>query len=84
MQEDSPVSAEPSFSSGSNPVPQTTKTTAPLIPNEHTPDDAKPSIAASAEKNASPKEEKPPAPKAPPLASPEADPEASLAKDKTH
>lgn len=60
------------------------KTTAPLIPNEHTPDDAKPSIAASAEKSPSPKEEHPPAPKVPPLASPETDAEASLAKDKTH
>ncbi|XP_076148348.1 palmitoyltransferase ZDHHC9 [Alosa pseudoharengus] len=42
---------------GSNPVPQTTKTTAPLIPNEHTPDDAKPSIAALPEKSHSPPEE---------------------------
>uniref|UniRef100_A0A3Q3J1W8 Palmitoyltransferase n=1 Tax=Monopterus albus TaxID=43700 RepID=A0A3Q3J1W8_MONAL len=55
------------------------KTTAPLIPNEHTPDDAKPSIAASAEKSPSPREEHPPAPKVPPLASPETDVE-----DKTH
>jgi len=58
------------------------KTTAPLIPNEHTPDDAKPSIAASAEKSDSPKEEDPPAPKVLPLASPETEAEASLAKDK--
>lgn len=87
MQEDSTVSATsaaPSSSSSSNPVSQTTKTTAPLIPNEHTPDDAKPSIAASAEKSASPKEELPPAPKVPPLASPETDAEASIAKDKGH
>uniref|UniRef100_A0A8P4KMV8 Palmitoyltransferase n=1 Tax=Dicentrarchus labrax TaxID=13489 RepID=A0A8P4KMV8_DICLA len=89
MQEDSPVSATSAApystsSSSSNPVPQTTKTTAPLIPNEHTPDDAKPSIAASAEKSPSPKEEHPPAPKVPPLASPETDAEASLTKDKTH
>ncbi|XP_035525738.1 palmitoyltransferase ZDHHC9 [Morone saxatilis] len=89
MQEDSPVSATSAApystsSSSSNPVPQTTKTTAPLIPNEHTPDDAKPSIAASAEKSPSPKEEHPSAPKVPPLASPETDAEASLAKDKTH
>ncbi|KAK2848924.1 hypothetical protein Q5P01_008758 [Channa striata] len=52
MQDDLPVSttsAALSSSSSSNPVPQTTKTTAPLIPNEHTPDDAKPSIAASAQ-----------------------------------
>uniref|UniRef100_A0A3Q1GA53 Palmitoyltransferase n=1 Tax=Acanthochromis polyacanthus TaxID=80966 RepID=A0A3Q1GA53_9TELE len=60
------------------------KTTAPLIPNEHTPDDAKPSIAASAEKSPSPKEELPPASKLPPLASPETDAETSIAKDKTH
>lgn len=87
MQEDSPVSATsapPSSSSSSNTVSQTTKTTAPLIPNEHTPDDAKPSIAASAEKSASPKEELPPAPNVPPLASPETDAEASVTKDKTH
>ncbi|XP_070692712.1 palmitoyltransferase ZDHHC9 [Pempheris klunzingeri] len=92
MREGSPVPATPatppsstysSSGSGSNPVPQTTKTTAPLIPNEHTPDDAKPSIAASAEKSPSPKEEQPPA-KVPPLASPETDAETSLAKDKTH
>ncbi|XP_054453443.1 palmitoyltransferase ZDHHC9 [Anoplopoma fimbria] len=85
MQEDSPVSstsAAPSSSSSSNPVSQTTKTTAPLIPNEHTPDDAKPSIAASTEKSDSPKEEFPPSTKVPPLASPEADAEASLTKDK--
>ncbi|XP_073710366.1 palmitoyltransferase ZDHHC9 isoform X1 [Misgurnus anguillicaudatus] len=51
----------------SNPAPQTTvrqqlfkKPTAPLIPNEHTPDDAKPSIAAGTQKTNSPKEEKPP------------------------
>ncbi|XP_068571178.1 palmitoyltransferase ZDHHC9 [Cebidichthys violaceus] len=85
MQEDSPVSsksAAPSSSSSSNPVSQTTKTTAPLIPNEHTPDDAKPSIAASAEKSDSPKEDLPLASKVPPLASPETDAEATLAKDK--
>ncbi|XP_022616019.1 palmitoyltransferase ZDHHC9 isoform X1 [Seriola dumerili] len=81
MQEDSPVSAAsaaPSSSSSTNPVPQTTKTTAPLIPNEHTPDEAKPSIAAS------PKEEHSPDTKGPPLASPETDVETSIAKDKTH
>nr|XP_019936839.1 PREDICTED: palmitoyltransferase ZDHHC9 isoform X2 [Paralichthys olivaceus] len=86
MQEDSPVSATSaapnSSSSSSSPEPQTMKTTAPLIPNEHTPDDAKPSIAASAQKSPSPKEEHPPASKAPPLASPETDVETS--KDKTH
>ncbi|KAM8733202.1 palmitoyltransferase ZDHHC9 isoform 1-T2 [Acanthopagrus schlegelii] len=98
MQEDASISATPvapsssssTTTSSSNPVPQTThavlclqKTTAPLIPNEHTPDDAKPSIAASAEKSPSPKEEHPPA-KVPPLASPETDVETSIAKDKTH
>ncbi|CAB1325574.1 unnamed protein product [Coregonus sp. 'balchen'] len=64
-QDDLPVPA--STATKSNPVPQTTRTTAPLIPNEHTPDDAKPSIAdlaiAHAEKiSPSPKEEKPPTP----------------------
>ncbi|AWP11865.1 putative palmitoyltransferase ZDHHC9-like isoform 2 [Scophthalmus maximus] len=94
-QEDLPVpvaSAAPSSSSSSSsPVPQTThavlclqKTKAPLIPNKRTPDDAKPSIAASAQKSPSPKEENPPAPKAPPLASPEMDVETSINKDKTH
>uniref|UniRef100_A0A4W5KPA8 Palmitoyltransferase n=1 Tax=Hucho hucho TaxID=62062 RepID=A0A4W5KPA8_9TELE len=72
------------------------KTTAPLIPNEHTPDDTKPSIADSAighaeKRSPSPREEKllslpksPPTPtKVPPLASPETDAEASIiAKDK--
>uniref|UniRef100_A0A3Q3ST50 Palmitoyltransferase n=1 Tax=Mastacembelus armatus TaxID=205130 RepID=A0A3Q3ST50_9TELE len=87
MQEDSPVSATsaaPSSSSISNPVPQTMKTTAALIPNEHTPEDAKPSVAASAEKSPSPKDGDPPAPKVPPLASPETDVETSIVKDKTH
>uniref|UniRef100_A0A1A7WJI0 Palmitoyltransferase n=2 Tax=Iconisemion striatum TaxID=60296 RepID=A0A1A7WJI0_9TELE len=95
MQEDSPASAgcEPP-SSFNNTVPQTTKTTAPLIPNEHTPDDVKPSIAASAEKKPTPKEKSPtpkeksptpkedypPAPNVPPLASPETDVETSIAK----
>uniref|UniRef100_A0A3Q1IWE1 Palmitoyltransferase n=1 Tax=Anabas testudineus TaxID=64144 RepID=A0A3Q1IWE1_ANATE len=61
------------------------KTTAPLIPNEHTPDDTKPSIAASAEKSPFPKEDHhPPAPKLPPLASPETDAETSIAKEQTH
>ncbi|XP_035016729.2 palmitoyltransferase ZDHHC9 isoform X1 [Hippoglossus stenolepis] len=97
MQEDSPVSASSaapdnnSSSSSSSPEPQAMhavlclqKPTAPLIPNEHTPDDAKPSIAASAQKSPSPKEEHPPPSKAPPLASPEAEVEASNTKDKTH
>ncbi|KAM4622004.1 palmitoyltransferase ZDHHC9 isoform 2-T2 [Polymixia lowei] len=86
MQEDSSVSATPAApsSNSSDAVSQTTKTTAPLIPNEHTPDDAKPSITASAEKSPSPKEEEPPATKVPPLASPETDAETSIVKDKTH
>ncbi|XP_042076696.1 palmitoyltransferase ZDHHC9 isoform X2 [Haplochromis burtoni] len=75
---------EDTLISSSNPVPQTTKTTAPLIPNEHTPDDAKPSIAASAEKSPSPKEEHPAATKVPPLASPETDAETSIAKERAH
>ncbi|KAF3694065.1 Palmitoyltransferase ZDHHC9 [Channa argus] len=87
MQDISPVSATSatlSSSSSVNPVPQTTKTTAPLIPNEHTPDDAKPNIAASVQASPSPKEEHPSASKLPPLASPETDVETSIAKDKTH
>ncbi|XP_041846029.1 palmitoyltransferase ZDHHC9 [Melanotaenia boesemani] len=92
MQEDSHVSATSAApSSFNNPVPQTTKTTAPLIPNEHTPDDAKPSIAALAEESPSPKEksssskvEHPSAQTLPPLASPETDAETSIAKDNTH
>ncbi|XP_023814783.1 palmitoyltransferase ZDHHC9 [Oryzias latipes] len=92
MPEDS-SSALTSFapSSTSIPAPQTTKTTAPLIPNEHTPDDAKPNIAASAEKTSShkaksppPKEEQPPLPTVPPLASPETDAETSISKDKMY
>lgn len=65
-------------------VPQTTKTTAPLIPNEHTPDEAKASAGSAAEKSSSPKEEQPPSAKLPPLASPETDAETSIAKDKPH
>ncbi|XP_074530939.1 palmitoyltransferase ZDHHC9 isoform X2 [Halichoeres trimaculatus] len=91
MQENLPASetsdassSPPSPSSSSNPVPQTTKTTAPLIPNEHTPDDAKPSIADTAEKSPSPTEEHPPVEKVPPLASPETDAETSIIKDKIH
>ncbi|KAI9544960.1 Palmitoyltransferase zdhhc9 [Dissostichus eleginoides] len=57
MQEDSSFSAA-SAAPSSNPVSQTTKTTAPLIRNEHTPDEAKPSIAAPEEKSSSPREEK--------------------------
>ncbi|KAK2838790.1 hypothetical protein Q7C36_013604 [Tachysurus vachellii] len=45
-------------------VPPNSKTTAPLIPNEHTPDDAKPSIATAQKTTASnPKEEKPSSPR---------------------
>ncbi|XP_015244495.1 palmitoyltransferase ZDHHC9 [Cyprinodon tularosa] len=82
MQEDSPtlVTSEGPCSFD-NPVAQTTKTTAPLIPNEHTPEDVKPSIAASAEKSPSPKEDHSPAPKLPPLASPETDVETSIVKN---
>lgn len=78
------LSLQLSLSPVSLPFLSPQKTTAPLIPNEHTPDDAKPSIAVSAEKSASPKEELPPASKVPPLASPETDAEASIAKDKGH
>ncbi|RXN07391.1 palmitoyltransferase ZDHHC9 [Labeo rohita] len=49
-----------------NPVSQTTKSSAPLIPNEHTPDEAKPAIGAGTQKStSSPKEEKPPSPISP-------------------
>ncbi|KAM9833231.1 palmitoyltransferase ZDHHC9 [Syngnathus typhle] len=92
-QEDSLVSASPaapssssslSFSNNSSkPVPPTTKTTAPLIPNEHTPDEAKPSIDVSAEQCCS-EDDLPPSSFIPPLASPETDAEASVPKDKNH
>ncbi|KAK5608842.1 Palmitoyltransferase zdhhc9 [Crenichthys baileyi] len=82
MQEDSPAFAtSEGLCSFDNPVAQTTKTTAPLIPNELTPDDVKPSFAASAEKSPSTKEDQPPAPKLPPLASPETDADTSIAKN---
>lgn len=71
-------------STNNDSVPQTTKTTAPLIPNEHTPDEAKASAGSAAEKSSSPKEEQPPSAKLPPLASPETDAETSIAKDKPH
>ncbi|XP_037531146.1 palmitoyltransferase ZDHHC9 [Nematolebias whitei] len=93
MQEDSSVFENGEVPSCLNkPVPQTTKTTAPLIPNEHTPDEVKPSIVFSAEKSSSPKEKSPspkekspreehlPSKKLPPLASPETDAETSIAK----
>ncbi|XP_049618321.1 palmitoyltransferase ZDHHC9 [Syngnathus scovelli] len=91
--EDSLVSASPaapssssslSFSNNSKPVPPTTKTTAPLIPNEHTPDEAKPSIDVSAEQCCSLEDDLPPSSFIPPLASPETDAEASVPKDKNH
>ncbi|KAG9338647.1 hypothetical protein JZ751_025485 [Albula glossodonta] len=41
-------------------LPPTTKTTAPLIPNEHTPEESKPSIADPPEKSSSPRAEEPP------------------------
>ncbi|KAA0709414.1 Palmitoyltransferase ZDHHC9 [Triplophysa tibetana] len=56
----------------SPPAPQTTKSTAPLIPNEHTPDEAKPSIGAGTQKTNSPKEEKPPSSSNPHPSSPNA------------
>ncbi|KAJ8255133.1 hypothetical protein GJAV_G00201290 [Gymnothorax javanicus] len=62
----SPVQADPVTSASkdsSGPDPPTTKTTAPLIPNEqHTPEDSKPSIAVSPTKGPAPEEEKPPTP----------------------
>lgn len=61
--------------------PQTTKTTAPLIPNEHTPDDVKSSIApeteGDVEEKLSPLENKPP-PSEPPTPPP-ADPAETTA-----
>ncbi|KAG7519017.1 palmitoyltransferase ZDHHC9 [Solea senegalensis] len=94
MQEDSSASAtsaappgssmSSSNSMSSSTAPPTMKTTAPLIPNEHTPEDVKPSLGASEQKSPSPKEQRPPTPKLPPLASPETDAEASITKDKTH
>lgn len=72
------------LSTNNDTVPQTTKTTAPLIPNEHTPDEAKAGAGSAAEKSSSPKEEQPPSAKLPPLASPETDAETSIAKDKPH
>lgn len=65
VQDDLAASAAPdahaaatAVNKSSNAAPQTTKTTAPLIPNEHTPDDAKPSFAALPEKSQSPVKEK--------------------------
>ncbi|CAL1613775.1 unnamed protein product [Knipowitschia caucasica] len=74
----------PAPTSTNDAAPQTTKTTAPLIPNEHAPDEAKAGAGSAEEKNHSPKEELPPTAKLPPLASPETDAEPSIAKDKPH
>ncbi|KAK0148927.1 Palmitoyltransferase ZDHHC9 [Merluccius polli] len=88
MPDDAPSLATPATpsSTSDSTVPQTTKATAPLIPNEHTPDDAKPSIAASTEISTSLTEEgeESAAHKVPPLASPETDAEASIAKAAAH
>ncbi|XP_061690998.1 palmitoyltransferase ZDHHC9 isoform X2 [Syngnathoides biaculeatus] len=91
MREDSPVSASSaapsssssssfSFSNHSKAAPPTTKTRAPLIPNEHTPDDADPGAAGPTEHDG----DRPPSSFVPPLASPETDAEASVAKDANH
>ncbi|XP_062856579.1 palmitoyltransferase ZDHHC9 [Trichomycterus rosablanca] len=66
------LSEEPASSNAAattnNPVLPKTKTTSPLIPNEHTPDEAKPGIAAAAQKttSSSTKDEKPSSPEKPP------------------
>uniref|UniRef100_A0A8C2GDK0 Palmitoyltransferase n=1 Tax=Cyprinus carpio TaxID=7962 RepID=A0A8C2GDK0_CYPCA len=63
----------------SNPVSQTTKSSAPLIPNEHTPDEAKPGIGAGTQKStSSPKGEKPPSPTSPNAVAP------AVIKESTH
>ncbi|XP_077088573.1 palmitoyltransferase ZDHHC9-like [Siphateles boraxobius] len=68
-----------STNKNSNPVSQTTKSSAPLIPNEHTPDEAKPGIGASTQKMASsPKAEKPPSPTSPNAVAP------GVIKESTH
>ncbi|KAJ8281699.1 hypothetical protein COCON_G00042180 [Conger conger] len=74
----------PETSTGPVPEPATTKTTAPLIPNEHTPEDAKPSIGAPPATSSSPKEEKPPTPQDPASPSPSQDADPAQAKEKTH
>ncbi|KAM9470017.1 palmitoyltransferase ZDHHC9 [Clarias gariepinus] len=64
------------------PVPPNTKTTAPLIPNEHTPDEAKPSIAIAQKTSASmPKEEKPSSPRD---LSPKTGPAPIVVKESAH
>nr|F1R013.2 RecName: Full=Palmitoyltransferase ZDHHC9; AltName: Full=DHHC domain-containing protein 9; AltName: Full=Zinc finger DHHC domain-containing protein 9; Short=DHHC-9 [Danio rerio] len=63
----------------SNPATQTTKSSAPLIPNEHTPDEAKPSICSGTQKSSSsPKEEKPSSPISPNAVAP------AVIKESTH
>ncbi|KAL6480177.1 hypothetical protein MHYP_G00112100 [Metynnis hypsauchen] len=63
----------------SNPVTPNTKTTAPLIPNEHTPDEAKPSIAAAAQKTT--KDEKVTSPRD---SSPKVSPAPIVVKESAH
>ncbi|KAK3535741.1 hypothetical protein QTP70_020971 [Hemibagrus guttatus] len=59
-----PSGASDATATKNTPVPPNTKTTAPLIPNEHTPDEAKPSIATAQKTTASnPKEEQPSSPR---------------------
>ncbi|XP_035264965.1 palmitoyltransferase ZDHHC9-like [Anguilla anguilla] len=80
--------AAPETSAGAGgPESSTTKTTAPLIPNEHTPEDARPSIAAPPPRSSSPGEEKPPAPQDPASSSSSSSPsretDPAQAKEKT-
>lgn len=81
-----PAAPETSASTG-GPESSTTKTTAPLIPNEHTPEDARPSIAAPPARSSSPGEEKPPAPQDPASSSSSSSPsretDPAQAKEKT-
>uniref|UniRef100_A0AAY4BYI7 Palmitoyltransferase n=1 Tax=Denticeps clupeoides TaxID=299321 RepID=A0AAY4BYI7_9TELE len=58
------------------------KTTAPLIPNEHTPEDVKPGIAASLEKSHTSEEERMPTPLNTPCKSPTQDRGPSSPKEK--
>ncbi|XP_077464725.1 palmitoyltransferase ZDHHC9 [Stigmatopora argus] len=89
MNEDLPISsssaaqsASLSFNNSKSAQP-ITKTTAPLIPNEHAADAAKASVGASTEKTlSSPDDHRPPSSSAPPLASPETDAESSVTKDR--
>ncbi|XP_067243590.1 palmitoyltransferase ZDHHC9 isoform X2 [Chanodichthys erythropterus] len=67
-----------STNKNSNPVSQTTKSSAPLIPNEHTPDEAKPGIGAGQKSASSPKEEKPLSPTSPNAIAP------AVIKESTH